>query len=221
MPCYRCSVTVERSPGTVRAWYSSSGLGLKMSRKRFSSERTARGRDSGPRQAGGAWGSNESLQVVKRLFRARKAGHTGSLDRLASGLLRFAWGRRPRYRDFCSTPTSATKRASGSVCARAPVTPRARVLETRDVPQYPTARLEEVLSEFVGEIEQIPPMHSAIKHQGQRLYKLAHRGHRSRARATPNPDPLRNFARCAGGTHRHRRKVFQGHVHQDSGRRYR
>ena len=121
-------------------------------------------------------GSNESLQVVKRLFGARKAGHTGSLDRLASGLLPLCMGEATKISGFL---LNADKRYETSV--RLGVRTRTgdaegEVLETREVPQYPTARLEEVLSEFVGEIEQIPPMFSAIKHQGQRLYKLAHRG---------------------------------------------
>jgi len=121
-------------------------------------------------------GSNESLQVVKRLFRARKAGHTGSLDRLASGLLPICMGEATKISGFL---LNADKRYE--TCVRLGVRTRTgdaegEVVETRAVPKYPSAKLEEVLSEFVGEIEQIPPMYSAIKHQGQRLYKLAHRG---------------------------------------------
>ena len=121
-------------------------------------------------------GSNESLQVVKRLFRARKAGHTGSLDRLASGLLPICMGEATKISGFL---LNADKRYEA--CIRLGMRTRTgdaegEVVETRAVPKYPSAKLEAVLSEFVGEIEQIPPMHSAIKHQGQRLYKLAHRG---------------------------------------------
>lgn len=121
-------------------------------------------------------GSNESLQVVKRLFRARKAGHTGSLDRLASGLLPICMGEATKISGFL---LNADKRYEA--CVRLGVRTRTgdaegETLETRTVPKYSKAQLEAVLSEFVGEIEQIPPMHSAIKHQGQRLYKLAHRG---------------------------------------------
>ena len=121
-------------------------------------------------------GSNESLQVVKRLFRARKAGHTGSLDRLASGLLPLCMGEATKISGFL---LNADKRYE--TCIRLGARTRTgdaegEVVETRAVAKFSTAQLEGVLSEFVGEIEQIPPMHSAIKHQGQRLYKLAHRG---------------------------------------------
>ena len=121
-------------------------------------------------------GSNESLQVVKRLFRARKAGHTGSLDRLASGLLPLCMGEATKLSGFL---LNADKRYEATF--RLGVRTRTgdaegEAVETRSVPIFSTARLEEVLAEFVGEVEQIPPMYSAIKHQGQRLYKLAHRG---------------------------------------------
>ena len=121
-------------------------------------------------------GSNESLQVVKRLFRARKAGHTGSLDRLASGLLPICMGEATKISGFL---LNADKRYE--TCVRLGVRTRTgdaegEVVETREVPKFSSAKLEEVLSDFVGDIEQIPPMYSAIKHQGQRLYKLAHRG---------------------------------------------
>ena len=121
-------------------------------------------------------GSNESLQVVKRLFRARKAGHTGSLDRLARGLLPICMGEATKIAGFL---LNADKRYETSV--RLGLRTRTGdaegdVVETRAVPRYPRSRIDEVLSEFVGVIEQIPPMYSAIKHQGQRLYKLAHQG---------------------------------------------
>ncbi len=121
-------------------------------------------------------GSNESLQVVKRLFRARKAGHTGSLDRLASGLLPICMGEATKMSSFL---LNADKRYE--TCVRLGIRTRTgdaegETIETRTVPRFSTAEIEAALSHFTGEIEQIPPMHSAIKHQGQRLYKLAHRG---------------------------------------------
>ena len=121
-------------------------------------------------------GSNESLQVVKRLFRARKAGHTGSLDRLASGLLPICMGEATKISGFL---LNADKRYEASI--RLGVRTRTgdaegAVVRTRPVGRYSKTRIDEVLSDFVGDIEQTPPMHSAIKHQGQRLYKLAHQG---------------------------------------------
>ena len=121
-------------------------------------------------------GSNESLQVVKRLFRARKAGHTGSLDRLASGMLPICMGEATKMSGFL---LNADKRYETSVRLGVRTSTgdaEGSVIEVRAVPAHSTDRLNEVLSEFVGEIEQTPPMHSAIKHRGQRLYKLAHQG---------------------------------------------
>ena len=121
-------------------------------------------------------GSNESLQAVKRLFRARKAGHTGSLDRLASGLLPICFGEATkisgfllradkRYRAmFRLGQKTTTGDAEGQITARCPV------------PNFGEHELTSILQCFRGIIEQVPPMHSAIKLGGQRLYKLAHQG---------------------------------------------
>lgn len=120
--------------------------------------------------------SNAALQTVKRLYQARKAGHTGSLDPLASGLLPVCLGEATklagflldqdkRYRVLCKLGTTTnTGDAEGDV------------LEVRPVGDIVKTRLEAVLARFKGEIEQVPPMFSALKHQGQPLYKLARRG---------------------------------------------
>lgn len=120
--------------------------------------------------------SNGALQRVKSLFEARKAGHTGNLDIPASGLLPICLGEATklsgflldapkRYQARCVLGLrTTTGDAEGEVCQRRPVPPLSR------------EGLEEVLAGFLGTITQVPPMHSAIKHQGQPLYKLAHRG---------------------------------------------
>lgn len=120
--------------------------------------------------------SNAALQTVKRLFNARKAGHTGSLDPLASGLLPLCLGEATKvsgylldadksYRFTCRLgATTATGDAEGEV------------LETRPVPPLDQDQVEAVLERFRGGIDQVPPMYSALKHQGQRLYKLARQG---------------------------------------------
>lgn len=120
--------------------------------------------------------SNAALQAVKRLYRARKAGHTGSLDPLATGLLPLCFGEATkisgflldadkRYRVTCRLgERTTTGDAEGEV------------LETRPVTDIGEARLQQVLRLFAGEIEQVPPMYSAVKHQGERLYKLARKG---------------------------------------------
>jgi tRNA pseudouridine55 synthase len=120
--------------------------------------------------------SNAALQQVKRLYFAKKAGHTGSLDPLASGVLPICMGEATkvsaflldadkRYRVRCRLGVrTATGDAEGEILA------------SRAVDGYSRARLESVLDGFRGSIEQIPPMYSALKHQGQRLYKLARQG---------------------------------------------
>lgn len=121
-------------------------------------------------------GSNEALQAVKRLFEARKAGHTGSLDRQASGLLPICLGEATKLSGFLlnadkryvSTFRLGVRTTTGDV--------EGEVLCERPVPALSEAALEAVLARFRGPVAQIPPMHSAIKHQGQRLYKLAHQG---------------------------------------------
>jgi len=121
-------------------------------------------------------GSNEALQRVKRMYRARKAGHTGSLDRLASGLLPICFGEATKLSGYLLNAdkhyvatfllgvTTTTGDAEGEVVSR------------RDVPVLSATLIERVAAGFRGEIEQIPPMHSALKHRGKRLYQLAHEG---------------------------------------------
>lgn len=121
-------------------------------------------------------GSNEVLQEVKRLYRARKAGHTGSLDRLASGLLPICLGEATKLSGFL---LNADKRYEAVVKLGERTTTgdaEGEVVQTRPLDGVDRRRIEEIAAGFVGEIEQIPPMHSAIKRQGQRLYKLAHQG---------------------------------------------
>jgi tRNA pseudouridine55 synthase len=120
--------------------------------------------------------SNYALQDVKRLFGACKAGHTGSLDPLATGMLPICFGEATkisaflldsdkRYRLLCQLgKTMTTGDADGEV------------LLERDFSHVTLADIEQVLPQFSGAIEQIPPMYSALKHNGQRLYKLAREG---------------------------------------------
>ena len=123
-----------------------------------------------------AMGSNEVLQVVKRLFNARKAGHTGSLDRLASGVLPICLGEATKISGFL---LNADKRYEADVRLGVRTNTgdaEGETIQTAPVKLPSRRKLGRVLEGFVGEIEQIPPMHSAIKHKGQRLYKLAHQG---------------------------------------------
>jgi len=120
--------------------------------------------------------SNAALQQVKRLFKAAKAGHTGNLDPLASGLLPLCFGEATKFSSFL---LDSDKHYVGT-CKLGVTTTSAdaegEVLERKPVGDLDPLEVEKVLQSFVGEIEQIPPMHSAIKVNGQPLYKLAHQG---------------------------------------------
>lgn len=120
--------------------------------------------------------SNAALQQARGLFRALKAGHAGSLDPMASGMLPVCFGQatkvcaflldsRKSYRFVARLgERSDTGDADGSIVERA------------TVPSLDEARIRAVLAANVGEQRQVPPMYSALKHQGQRLYDLARRG---------------------------------------------
>jgi tRNA pseudouridine55 synthase len=123
------------------------------------------------------WTSNHALQRVKRLYRARKAGHTGSLDPLASGLLPICLGQATKLSAFLLDADkhyrvtakmgvkTDTGDAEGRVVARGP-----------DGAAFDRQALEAALESLTGTIEQVPPMHSALKHRGKRLYELARAG---------------------------------------------
>jgi tRNA pseudouridine55 synthase len=121
-------------------------------------------------------GSNELLQKVKRLFGAQKAGHTGSLDRLASGVLPLCFGEATKLSGFLLDADKAYRSRLRLGVKTKTADSEGEVIETRPVPALDEAQVEAVLAQFRGPIQQTPPMHSAVKHQGQRLYKLAHRG---------------------------------------------
>jgi tRNA pseudouridine55 synthase len=120
--------------------------------------------------------SNGALQRVKTLFAAKKAGHTGSLDPLASGVLPICFGEATKFSQFL---LDAEKRYSTVIrlgIATATGDAEGEVLATKPVPELDEPSLEAVLEQFRGEVEQIPSMYSAIKVAGQPLYKLARQG---------------------------------------------
>lgn len=120
--------------------------------------------------------SNAALQQVKRLFKASKAGHTGSLDPLADGLLPICFGAATKVSAYL---LDADKRYSVRIHLGVTTTTadsEGEVLETRPVDQITEQGIQAVLPRFTGDIQQLPPMYSALKHKGQRLYKLAREG---------------------------------------------
>jgi tRNA pseudouridine55 synthase len=120
--------------------------------------------------------SNDALQQVKRLYFAKKAGHTGSLDPLASGVLPICMGEATKVSAFLLDSDKRYQVRCQLGVRTATADAEGEVLETRPVGVYSREQVEAVLEEFRGSIEQIPPMYSALKHQGQRLYKLARQG---------------------------------------------
>ena len=120
--------------------------------------------------------SNAVLRQVSRLFDARKAGHTGSLDPLATGLLVACFGEATKVSgwllDADKTYTAVARLGRTTDSADAD----GRLVEVRPVPAINADRLQSVLAEFRGRQQQIPPMYSALKHQGRRLHELARAG---------------------------------------------
>jgi len=120
--------------------------------------------------------SNGALQIVKNLFNARKAGHTGSLDPLATGMLPICLGEATKVSAFL---LDANKKYRTTIKLGVRTTTgdaEGDVLNTRPVCGVTFKQLENVLSEFKGLIEQTPPMYSALKVKGVPLYKLARQG---------------------------------------------
>jgi len=120
--------------------------------------------------------SNRALQIVKRLYKAAKAGHTGSLDPLATGVLPLCLGEATKVSGFL---LDADKRYLATLklgIKTSSADAEGELLETRPVENYSKNQINAAIEPFLGDIEQIPPMHSALKVDGQPLYKLAHQG---------------------------------------------
>lgn len=120
--------------------------------------------------------SNKALQRVKSIFFAQKAGHTGSLDPLATGMLPICFGEATKVSNYL---LDADKRYRFS-CQLGVVTntgdAEGEVIDRQAVPELDEQVIETILRNFRGTIQQIPPMFSALKHKGERLYDLARQG---------------------------------------------
>jgi len=120
--------------------------------------------------------SNEILQVVKRFYCANKAGHTGSLDPLATGMLPICFGDATKFSQFLLEANKSyivTGKLGETTQSQDSETP---VLVKKEIGHIDFNAIEEILPKFRGKIMQLPPMHSALKHKGQPLYKLARQG---------------------------------------------
>ncbi|WP_415033353.1 tRNA pseudouridine(55) synthase TruB [Azonexus sp.] len=155
--------------------------------------------------------SNDALQKARRLFSAAKGGHTGTLDPLASGLLPLCFGEATKFSadlldadktyeaELCLGVTTDSGDAEGQILATGPV-------------QVTALDIARVLPAFIGDILQIPPMHSALKRDGRPLYELARQGISVERAARPvkihaidnlglQGDRLRLRVRCSKGTY--------------------
>jgi tRNA pseudouridine55 synthase len=113
---------------------------------------------------------------VKRLFGARKAGHTGSLDPLASGMLPICFGEATKF-GAQMLDADKTYRVKVRFGERTPTADReSEVVERRELPPLSIERIESALAEFPRDYAQVPPMHSAVKQDGRPLYEYARRG---------------------------------------------
>lgn len=120
--------------------------------------------------------SNAALQKVKYLFNAKKAGHTGSLDPLASGMLPLCFGEATKLSQFLLNADKQYEVTAKLGIKTNTGDAEGEVISEKPVPKLNASQLEKVLVNFRGEIEQVPSMFSAIKHKGQPLYKLARQG---------------------------------------------
>jgi tRNA pseudouridine55 synthase len=120
--------------------------------------------------------SNRSLQKVKRLFEAAKAGHTGSLDPLATGVLPLCFGEATKISQFLLDSNKAYKAKIKLGVKTATGDSEGEVLAEKDCTHISLQDIEKALDNFRGEIQQVPSMYSALKHQGVPLYKLARAG---------------------------------------------
>lgn len=122
------------------------------------------------------YSSNEALQHVKRMYNAQKAGHTGSLDPRATGLLPICFGEATKISAFLlnSNKSYFTECQLGIKTKTGDT--EGEIIERREVPDLTLAQVKMVVQGFVGEIQQMPPMYSALKQNGVPLYKLAREG---------------------------------------------
>lgn len=120
--------------------------------------------------------SNRALQRVKRLFGAQKAGHTGSLDPLATGLLPICLGQATRFSGYLLDAAKGYRVVARLGARTSTGDAEGEIVETCEWQQLEREGLLAVLEEFRGRIEQVPPMYSALKQGGERLYRKARRG---------------------------------------------
>ena len=155
--------------------------------------------------------SNQALQQAKRLFQAAKAGHTGSLDPLATGLLPICFGEATKFSHFLLDADKSYLATLKLGATTSTGDAEGEVLTTAEV-NVSTDALNAALVRFTGVIQQVPPMYSALKHQGKALYEYARAGvdiERAARTVSIHSIKLEHFARnevvitvsCSKGTY--------------------
>ena len=120
--------------------------------------------------------SNRALQEVRRLFDAKKAGHTGTLDPLATGLLPVCFGEATKVSTYLLDDDKRYQAVIQLGATTDTADSEGEILTTAPIPKLTREIIQQCLLKFLGEIEQVPPMYSALKHQGKKLYELARAG---------------------------------------------
>jgi len=122
------------------------------------------------------YSSNQALQKVRRLLQARKAGHSGSLDPFATGMLPICLGEATKTAAFMLNARKTYRAVAQLGQSTTTGDLEGEIAGEQPVPDLARDSIEAVMRKFVGAIAQVPPMYSALKHQGQPLYRLARKG---------------------------------------------
>lgn len=120
--------------------------------------------------------SNQALQEVKRFLNANKAGHTGSLDPLATGLLPLCFGEATKVSALMLDDNKRYEVSIQLGIMTETGDAEGKIISERPIPYFTEQDLINCLNEFIGNISQVPPMFSALKFKGKKLYELAREG---------------------------------------------
>lgn len=156
--------------------------------------------------------SNDALQKVKNLLKAKKAGHTGALDPLATGMLPLCFGEATKFSQFLLDADKTYEVTIKLGVRTATSDSEGEIIAEKPVPELSKKQLEKHLDQFRGDIMQVPSMYSALKHQGKPLYYYARQGITIEREARPltifelklleqTPDTLKLFIHCSKGTY--------------------
>lgn len=120
--------------------------------------------------------SNQVLQKIKWLLGAKKAGHTGALDPMATGVLPLCFGDATKFSQILLDSTKGYITTCKLGETRTTGDQDGEVVSTQSIPEFNEEFIEKILQQFRGVITQVPPMYSALKHEGRPLYELARKG---------------------------------------------